>query len=75
MISVTTYISESLLWCTDLTFTHAELITCKVSAGNLCPMLPEGDVRGLGLTLSVSLTIGAPGRFLIALEFVRTVPA
>lgn len=49
-------------------------ITCKVSAGNLCPTLPEGEVRGLGLTVSEPLLPEAPGKFLIALEFIRTVP-
>lgn len=52
-----------------------KFITCKVSVGNLCPTLPEGEVRGLGLTVLVPLPTAAPGKFLMALEFVRTVPA
>lgn len=48
---------------------------CSMSVGDLCPMPPEGEVRGLGLTVSVPLLPEAAGRFLIALEFMRTVPA
>lgn len=49
--------------------------TCKVSTGILCPIPPEGEVRGLGLTVSEPLLPEAPGKFLMALEFMRTVPA
>lgn len=48
--------------------------TCKVSA-DLCPVPPEGDVRGLGLTVSAPLLPKTPGRFLMELEFAATVPA
>lgn len=43
-------------------------------SADLCPMLPEGEVRGLGLTVSAPLLPKTPGKFLMALEFIRTVP-
>lgn len=53
---------------------RGELTTCKVSA-DLCPVPPEGEVRGLGLTVSAPLLPKTPGKFLIELEFTGTVPA
>lgn len=38
-------------------------------------MPPEGEVRGLGLTVSAPLLPKTPGRFLMELEFTETVPA
>lgn len=71
-----TYINKTSAVAHRLNFYAREnLITCKVSTGDLWPMLPEGEVRGLGLTVSAPLAPEAPGKFLIALEFIRTVPA
>lgn len=57
------------------TLRTVNILTCGVSAGALCPTLPEGDVRGVGLTGMTPLPAGAPGKFLMALEFICTVPA
>lgn len=71
-----TYINKTSAVAHRLHFHAREtFFTCKVSTGDLWATLPEGEVRGLGLTVSATLAPEAPGKFLIALEFIRTVPA